>query len=106
MPHSGCTPRQPTPFEIRSMRPTISRSPEGRGGPVRWLRYQLATRGQWVLLHVVAPLIRLQPGLCPVDGIRHASSKVRSGKATQYTLKVRKLRCIGIRFPQISIPVG
>ena len=31
MHHSGCTPRQPTPFEIRTMRPTISRPPRRAG---------------------------------------------------------------------------
>ena len=39
MHHSGCTPRQPTPFEIRTMRPTISRSPKGRSESVRWLAH-------------------------------------------------------------------
>jgi hypothetical protein len=40
MHHSGCTPRQPTPFEIRTMRPTISRSPRRpRGESVRWLAH-------------------------------------------------------------------
>ena len=43
MHHSGCTSRQLTPFEIRCLRPTISRSPGDRGGPVRWLGYQLDT---------------------------------------------------------------
>ena len=56
MHHSGCTSRQLTPFEIRCLRPTISRSPRGRGGPVRWLGYQLATchrpSTKRILLHV------------------------------------------------------
>ena len=43
MHHSGCTSRQLTPFEIRCLRPTISRSPGDQGGPVRWLGYQLDT---------------------------------------------------------------
>ena len=37
MHHSGHTSRQLTPFEIRCLRPTISRSPGDRRGPVRWL---------------------------------------------------------------------
>ena len=43
MHHSGCTSRQLMPFEIRCLRPTISRSPGDRRGPVRCLGYQLDT---------------------------------------------------------------
>ena len=45
MYHSGCTPRQPTPFEMCFMRQTISRLPRGRGDLVRY-RQHVTTRGR------------------------------------------------------------
>ena len=94
MHHSGCTSRQLTPFEIRCLRPTISRSPGDQGGPVRWLGYQLDTchrpSTKRILQHVTGNPVDFIPAY---SACTYGLATARRGgqKSTTYTAHVRLL---------------